>query len=95
MQINLSKLDKELYYHPQWPKDRPKLIKFFSQSILTDDDMLDFGRLYIKYSHLQSFKAGELGNYFNLMLNKMQIYDAQELFELTRKLYQNQHYDYC
>lgn len=87
MQVNIRKLDKELYYHPQWPKDRPILYSYFHKSTFTDNDILIFGRLYVKYSHLHCFKVTELTNYFNFMLHKMQIHNAKQLFERTRQIY--------
>lgn len=85
--INLKKLNIELYYHPPWPKDRPTFIRLLNQSDFTNNDVITFARLYVKYSHLHCFYINELKNYFHYMLAKMQINNPEVLFKSTCDIY--------
>ena len=87
MQVNLNRLNKDLYYHPAWAEDKKVLIPLIYQSSFTDSDILIFARLYVKYSHLHCFQVSELTKYFNHMLQKMQLYTSQSLFQKTNNIY--------
>ena len=87
MSINLTKLNQELYYHPPWPQDKHTFIRLLNQSQFTNNDIILFARLYVKYSHIHCFQISELTEYFKYMLIKMQIYNPQKLFEKTQTIY--------
>ena len=87
MQVNITKLNKELYYHPAWPEDKKLLIPLMYQSSFTNSDILAFARLYVKYSHLHCFQVNELTHYFNYMLHRMQLYTPECLFQKTNNIY--------
>lgn len=89
MHINIRKLHNELYYHPPWPKDKATFIKFMHQTYFTKSDIILFTRLYIQYSHLHYSQKNELSKYFKYVLEKMQIKTSQELFKITKEIYQN------
>lgn len=87
MNVNTKKLNSELHYHPPWPEDKPIFMRLLTQSHFTDDDILLFARLYVKYSHIHCFTISELTNYFKYMLIKMQIYSSDKLFDRTKFIY--------
>lgn len=87
MQVNLTKLNKYLYYHPAWAKDKKLMTSLMHQSSFTDSDILVFARLYVKYSHLHCFEVNELTNYFNYILQRMELYTPESLFKKTNKIY--------
>jgi len=87
MKVNLVKLNKQLHYHPPWQEDMIIFIKLLNQSNFKDDDIILFARLYVKYSHLHCFNTNELSNYFNYMLQKMQIQSSNKLFNITKNIY--------
>lgn len=88
MQINIKKLKRELHYHPAWEEDRYIFMKLLQQSEFSDQDIVMFGRLHVKYSHIHLFQKSELANYFSYMLKKMQIRNIKELFSKTNDIYQ-------
>lgn len=90
MQVNVNKLKKELFYHPAWAEDKETFLNFLRQSSFSNNDIVLFARLYVKYSHIHCFHATELTNYFNYMLIKMQMYTAKKLFSKTHEIYKNQ-----
>ena len=87
MNIDIKKLNKELYYHPPWREDKPVFIKFLTQSHFTDNDIILFARLYVKYSHIHCFQTNELTNYFQFMFIKMKLNNSEELFSKTQIIY--------
>lgn len=87
MNINIKRLNKELHYHPPWPKDKPIFIRFLNQSHFTNKDIILFARLYVKYSHIHCFQTNELTNYFKSILIKMKIDNPKELFNKTQSIY--------
>ena len=87
MNVNIKKLNTELYYHPPWQEDKPVFMKLLNQSHFTDDDIILFARLYVKYSHIHCFQISELTNYFKYMLIKMKISSSKKLFEKTKLIY--------
>jgi len=95
MQVNLIKLNKQLYYHPPWQEDKIIFTKLFRKSNFQDEDIILFARLYVKYSHLHCFDYNELTKYFNYMLQKMQIHNSINLFNITKNIYNKSdiHYD--
>lgn len=91
MHFNIHKLNQELHYHPPWSEDKTTFINLLTQNSFTDDDIILFARLYVKYSHLHCFYISELTHYFTYMLKKMQIYNSTELFRKTKIIYKNKH----
>ena len=87
MQVNISKLKKELYYHPAWAEDQDIFLKFLYQSNFSEQDIIVLARLYVKYSHIHCFQKSELTNYFNCLLHKMQIHSPKNLFRATHNIY--------
>jgi hypothetical protein len=87
MQVNISKLKKEMFYHPAWAEDKDTFIDFLYQSNFSNNDIIVFARLYVKYSHIHCFHKTELTNYFNYMLKKMQIPNSRKLFSKTHDIY--------
>lgn len=87
MKLNLIKLNKQLHYHPPWQEDQLIFKKLLDKSNFKDEDIILFARLYVKYSHLHCFDENELSNYFNYMLQKMQIYSSINLFNITKNIY--------
>jgi len=87
--MNISKLHKELYHHPPWPKDKKTFIRLLKLSVFTNEDIIIFARLYVKYSHIHCFRINELQNYFNYILKKMNFNNSTELFNKTNKIYRN------
>lgn len=87
MKVNISKLKKELYYHPAWAEDEHIFLKFLRQSYFSDQDIIIFARLYVKYSHIHCFQNSQLTYYFNYMLEKMKIYTSKNLFKKTHNIY--------
>lgn len=87
MQVNINKLKKEMFYHPAWAEDKDTFIGFLYQSSFSNNDIIVFARLYVKYSHIHCFHRTELTNYFNYMLKKMQIPTATKLFSKTHAIY--------
>lgn len=83
--INLYRIKKELYYYPSWYKDKSLFFKLLKQSNFTDEDILNFGRIYVRYNHLNNFK--ELTKYLNYILQKMKLHSAKRLFEKTNEIY--------
>lgn len=81
-----------MYYHPAWEEDRYVFMKLLQQSDFSDQDIIIFGRLHVKYSHIHLFQDSELTNYFNYMLEKMQIRNTKELFSRTHSIYQKAKY---
>ena len=90
MNINIKKLSIELYYHPPWPKDKHLFVQLLNQSNFTDDDIIIFAQLYVKYSHIHCLYINELNRYFTYMLTKMQLYSATHLFQKTKSIYKKQ-----
>lgn len=82
-------MSKELYYYPAWYNDKKFFIKLLSQSTFSEKDVLQFGRLFIKYSHINCSDTNELNNYFNYILQKMQLYNKTNLFKKTKYIYNN------
>ena len=89
MPVNLKKLNQQLYYHPPWQEDKPIFLAFLQKSSFSNQDIILFARLYVKYSHLHCSKSNELANYFSYILKKMQINDSNNLFSKTHNIYQN------
>lgn len=87
--MNISKLYKELYDHPPWRKDKNTFMRLLKSSHFTDEDIIIFARLYVKYSHLHCFHINELHNYFQYILQKMNFSNPAELFKKTNKIYQD------
>ena len=87
MKINIRQLKKELYYHPAWAEDQHTFLRFLQRSCFSDEDVIVFARLYVKYSHIHCFQNTELTNYFNYMLQKMQINTSENLFKITNNIY--------
>lgn len=85
--INIYKLRKELYYHPPWYKDQEIFLKLLKKSTFTDEDIIDFGRIYVRYNHLKNLK--ELRKYLNYILEKMEIDNPNSLFKKTKQIYNN------
>ncbi len=83
--INLYILRKELYYHPSWYDDQAIFLKLLKKSKFTDEDIITFGRLYVRYNHLKNLK--ELRKYLNYILKKMEMHSPNNLFEKTRQIY--------
>lgn len=83
--INIYKLKKELYYYPSWYEDKSLFFKLLKQSNFTDEDILNFGRIYVSYSHINNSK--ELTKYFNYILKKMKLNDSKTLFQKTNAIY--------
>lgn len=94
MKVNLTKLNKQLHYHPPWQEDIIIFTKLFKQSNFNNEDIILFARLYVKYSHLHCFNLNELTRYFNYMLQKMQIYNSNNLFKITKKIYSESKINY-
>ena len=92
MELNIHKLNKELFYHPHWPEDQKSCLQLLYQSSFTDEDIVLLARLYVKYSHLHCFTLSELTKYFQYMLQKTQIYNHKNLFKRTREIYRNDHH---
>lgn len=87
MNINIKKLNKELRDHPPWLKDKPIFIRFLNQSYFTNQDIILFARLYVKYSHIHCFQTNELTHYFKSILIKMKINNSKELFKRTQVIH--------
>lgn len=87
MNINIKKLNKELHYHPPWLKDKPSFIRLLNQSYFTNQDIILFARLYVKYSHIHCFQINELTYYFKSILIKMKINNSKELFNRTQVIH--------
>lgn len=83
--INIYKLKKELYYHPAWYKDQEYFFKLLNQSQFKQKDIIDFGRLYVKYSHLTYYK--ELNKYFNFILERMNLNNKVNLCDKTKHIH--------
>lgn len=83
--INTSKLKKELYYHPAWYTDEKKFLELLKQSKFKQEDITDFGRLYVKYSHLKDYE--ELNKYFKFILKRMKLNNEINLCHKTKQIY--------
>ena len=90
MEVNIKKLKKQLYYHPAWAEDQDTFMRFLNQSNFSDEDIVLFGRLYVKYSHMHCFHSNELSNYFNHILERMQIHTSVNLFSKTHCVYKRE-----
>lgn len=85
--VNLYKLRKELHYYPSWYKDKKTFLILLNKSNFTDEDIINFGRIYVKYNHLKNLR--ELNKYFNYVLEKMQLDNSKNLFKKTNQIYNN------
>ena len=85
--LNIHKLEKEMFYHPAWCNDKKILFKLLKQTSFTNTEILQFGRLYTKYSHIHYSRKNELNKYFHFMLQKMQILNDITLFQITNTIY--------
>lgn len=96
--ISIYRLEKELNYYPSWYKDQTLFLRFLKITNFTDTDILNFGRIYVKYSHLD--KLAELKKFLNHILQKMKLKSSKDLFKKTNEIYsskqtklnKNQHY---
>ena len=83
----IYKLTKELYFHPAWHNDKHVFLSLLQKSYFIENDILNFARLYVKYSHLHVNKNNELNKYFKYMIHKMQMSNASNLFKVTKQIY--------
>ena len=83
--INIRKLNRDLHYHPSWYKDKDQLFKLLKQSNFTDEEITEFGRIYVRYNNTKYFK--ELKKYFNHIIEKMHFDGPQQLFAKTKQIY--------
>lgn len=91
--VNLYKLSKELHYHPSWYKDKGTFLILLKKSSFTDEDLINFGRIYVKYNHLKNLK--ELNKYFNYILKKLELNNSKNLFKKTNEIYNNRGVEFC
>lgn len=83
--VNLYKLKKELHYYPSWYKDKGIFLKLLKKSYFVDEDIINFGRIYVRYNHLKNLK--ELNKYLNYILRKMELDNPKNLFKKTKQIY--------
>lgn len=83
--LNLSHLDKEMIYEPLWPKDRCVFINMLHSSKLTEQELLDLARLYIRYQHISH--RYETRKIFKVLLKKSSYSSFHELNLKTKKIH--------
>ena len=91
--INIYRLNKYLKYHPSWYKDKIILFKLFKQSKFTDKDIINFGRINVKYNHIKDIE--ELTQYFNYIIKQMNFNNPEELYSKTQQTYHTHEKNHC
>jgi len=85
--IDFETLDTEMVYEPLWPEDRDILYKIIYAHIITQKELLDLARLYIRYQH--RLHRDETKTVFKILLKKSGYSNFQELHTATKQFYIN------
>lgn len=86
-EFSIIKLKALMQYYPPWHKDKEVFCQLFYKSKFNDSDILQLGRLYVKYTNIPYLYENELMKYFSIMLKKMQMRHINDLIDQTHYIY--------
>jgi len=85
--MDLQALNKELYYHPAWHDDKEIFIRLANMHTLSKADILELGRLRVKYEPVISLHHQQINRYFAHLIKKAGCIDEEDLFSITLKIH--------